>query len=84
MAFLRDIKKSDREIIRVEITKFREEHFLNIRVWYKDKNNQEYKPTQRGIAIRLVHFSEFKEAILAAEEEVQTLLKIVNSHKREP
>jgi len=70
MSFQRDLKKTDTEIIRLEITEFRGEQYLNIRVWYLDKDG-EWKPTKKGVAIRPSLFSDFKKYVLEAEQELK-------------
>jgi hypothetical protein len=64
---IRDIDKGSRgEIIRVEVTEYKGSYYLNLRVWYTDKDG-ELKPTQKGIAISPDLYPELKEAILDAE-----------------
>ncbi len=75
MAVIQDIDKGSGEIIRVEISEFKGQQYLNIRVWYMDKNTEEYRPTQKGVTIRPDLFASLKEAILKAEPEIQALLK---------
>ncbi len=70
MAFQRDLKKTDTEIIRLEITEFRGEQYFNIRIWYLDKDG-EWKPTKKGVAIRPSLFPEFKQYVLEAEQELK-------------
>ena len=72
--FRRDILKSETEIIRVEISEFRGQKLLNIRSWYQDKNTKEFKPTQRGVTMRLEHYADLKAILLEAESEVQKYL----------
>ncbi|MCR9142659.1 MAG: transcriptional coactivator p15/PC4 family protein [bacterium] len=67
MGVIRDIDKGGGEIIRVEISEFRGQNYLNLRVWYTDKESGDYKPTQKGIAIRPELYPEIKAAILDAE-----------------
>lgn len=62
---IKDIDKGKGEIIRVEISEFKGKKLLNLRVWYTDANN-EYKPTQKGIAIPPELYEQVKEAINAA------------------
>lgn len=68
MQIIKDIDKGGGEIIRVEISEFKGVTYLNLRVWYTDKESGEYKPTQKGIAIKPELFPLLKEAILKAEE----------------
>ena len=71
---IRDIDKGAGEIIRVEISEFKGQKYLNLRVWYTDKASGEYKPTQKGITVRPELYARLKEAVLEAEEAVQALL----------
>ena len=73
MGVIRDIDKGGGEIIRVEISEFRGQNYLNLRVWYTDKESGEYKPTQKGIAIKPDLYPQIKDAILAAEQEITGL-----------
>jgi len=74
MATIQDIDKGAGEIIRIEISEFKGQSYLNLRVWYTDKNSGEYKPTQKGITVKPELFSQLKEAILKAEPEIKKLL----------
>lgn len=69
MAFQRDIQKNATEVIRVEVSEYKGEKYFNVRIWYQDKNG-EYKPTQKGVAIRSTSFAEFKNYVLEAEQEL--------------
>ncbi len=71
MGVIRDIDKGGGEIIRVEVSEFRGQQYLNLRVWYTDKNSGEYKPTQKGVAVRLDLYDQLKQAVLDAETEIR-------------
>ncbi|HMU85498.1 MAG TPA: transcriptional coactivator p15/PC4 family protein [Leptospiraceae bacterium] len=71
MAILKDIEKGAGEIIRVEVSEYQGKKYLNVRVWYTDKTSGEFKPTQKGVAIRPDQFDEFLSAINAARAELQ-------------
>ncbi|MCB1306790.1 MAG: transcriptional coactivator p15/PC4 family protein [Leptospiraceae bacterium] len=73
MGIIKDIEKGAGEIVRVEISEFKGQKYLNIRIWYTDKESGEYKPTQKGIAIRPDLYPDLKAAILAAEQELNAL-----------
>lgn len=75
MAVIRDIDKGAGEIIRIEISEFKGKSYLNIRTWYTDKESGEYKPTQKGVSVRPDLFEQLKQAILAAEPQIQEVLK---------
>jgi len=67
MNIIKDIDKGGGEIIRVEISEFKGQTYLNLRVWYTDKETGEYKPTQKGIAVKPELYPMLKDAVLAAE-----------------
>jgi hypothetical protein len=71
MAILKDIEKGAGEIIRVEVSEYQGKKYLNVRVWYTDKTSGEFKPTQKGVAIRPDQYDEFLSAIHAARGELQ-------------
>lgn len=65
---IRDIEKGSRgEVIRIEVTEYKGNYFLNLRIWYTDKDG-ELKPTQKGIAVSPELYDDLKEAILSAED----------------
>lgn len=70
MGIIRDIDKGSGEIIRVEVTEFKGSKYLNLRVWYTDKETGEYKPTQKGIAVKPEFYENLKKAVLDAEKEL--------------
>jgi len=71
MGIIQDIDKGAGEIIRVEVSEYKGQKYLNLRVWYTDKASGEYKPTQKGVAIRPDMYEAVKEAILRAESELK-------------
>ncbi|MCB1174982.1 MAG: transcriptional coactivator p15/PC4 family protein [Leptospiraceae bacterium] len=73
MAIIKDIDRGRGEIIRIEVSEFKGQHHLNIRIWYTDKDSGEFKPTQKGVTFRVDQYAELKEAILAAEGVLATL-----------
>ena len=74
MGTIQDIDKGGGEIIRIEISEYKGQSYLNLRVWYTDKNSGEFKPTQKGITVKPELFSQLKEAVLKAEPEINLLL----------
>lgn len=75
MGIIRDIDRGNGEIIRVELSEFKGKTYLNLRIWYTDKESGEYKPTQKGISLKPELYGELKEAILEVEGEIQKLLQ---------
>ena len=74
MAIIHDIDKGGGEIIRIETSEYRGKQYLNLRVWYTDKQSGEFKPTQKGVTLRPELYEELKEAVLKAEPEIQKML----------
>jgi len=74
MGIIQDIDKGSGEIIRIEISEYKGQNYLNLRVWYTDKNSGEFKPTQKGITVKPELFPQLKEAVLKAEPEIKRLL----------
>lgn len=71
MPTIKDIEKGGGEIIRIEVSEYKGQKYLNVRVWYTDKNTGEYKPTQKGVAIKPDQYKDFMSAIIAAEGELK-------------
>jgi hypothetical protein len=64
---IKDIKKNNNEIIRIEVSEFKGRDLINIRIWYQsiDPNSGEliFKPTQKGVTINIAEFEELKDGI---------------------
>ena len=61
---IKDIPKSNNEIIRIEISEFKGRDLINIRIWFQsfdEKGNAVYKPTQKGIAVNVSQYEELKD-----------------------
>lgn len=67
MGIVKDIDKGGGEIIRVEVSEYKGQKYLNLRIWYMDKNSNDYRPTQKGIAVRPDLYNQIKDAVLEAE-----------------
>ncbi|MDH5716312.1 MAG: transcriptional coactivator p15/PC4 family protein [Spirochaetia bacterium] len=68
-----DIERNKTEIIRIEISEFKDKKLLNIRTWYLNDNG-EYAPTKKGISLNIDKFNALKEAILKAEQAINDLI----------
>jgi hypothetical protein len=69
LGVIRDIEKGRGEIIRIELSEYKGNTYLNLRVWYTDKDG-EYKPTQKGVSFTTEQYQDLKEAILEAGERI--------------
>ena len=48
---MKEIKKNSQEIIRIENKEYKGNKFLDCRVYFLDKETQEYRPTKKGISL---------------------------------
>ncbi|MCU0846415.1 MAG: transcriptional coactivator p15/PC4 family protein [Spirochaetes bacterium] len=63
---IKDIKKNNNEIIRIEVSEFKGRELINIRVWFQSilpGGDVEYKPTQKGVTLNIAEFAELKDGI---------------------
>ena len=67
-----DIERNSAEIIRVEISEFRDKKLLNIRTWYLNDKN-EYAPTKKGITVSVDKIADLKNALIEAENKMNNL-----------
>lgn len=67
---IKDVQKNSREIFRVEISEYKGEEYVNIRVYYKDEND-EYKPGKKGVAIKVDKYDEVYAALCDAYNELK-------------
>ena len=58
-------QKNALEIVRIEISEFNGEKYLNVRVWYDAGKGlaQEYKPSHKGLTLSLDKIGELKKGI---------------------
>lgn len=62
---IKDIDRGRGEVIRIEVSEYKGKKFLNLRIWYTDKEGV-LKPTQKGVAFTPEMYEELKAAILEA------------------
>jgi hypothetical protein len=63
---IKDIKKNNNEIIRIEVSEFKGRELINIRIWFQSidgQGNVVYKPTQKGITLNLNEYDELRDGI---------------------
>lgn len=64
---IKDIKKNNNEIIRIEVSEYKGRDLINIRIWYQamdaGSNDMVYKPSQKGITLNINEFNELKDGI---------------------
>ena len=64
---IKDIKKNNNEIIRIEVSEYKGRELINIRIWYQaiDANSGDlvFKPTQKGVTLNITEFEELKDGV---------------------
>ena len=64
---IKDIQKNSSEIIRIEVSEFKGQDLINIRIWYAaqdfNSGNIVYKPTQKGITLNISEYDELRDGI---------------------
>ena len=66
---MKEIQKNSQEIIRIENKEYKGNKFLDVRVYYKDRDTEEYKPTKKGISFNHRIAKEVIEALLEEMEQ---------------
>ena len=67
---IKDIEKNATNKIRVSITEFKGNNYIDLRVYYEDDAG-EYKPTKKGITFRPDQISQVMDGLLQAEKEIK-------------
>lgn len=63
---IKDIQRNNSEIIRIEVSEYKGNELINLRIWYQaidDKGDVTYKPTQKGVTLNISKYQELKEAV---------------------
>ncbi len=64
---IKDIKKNNNEIIRIEVSEFKGRDLINIRVWYQSMDSAQgemiYKPTPKGVTLNVSEYEELKDGV---------------------
>ncbi len=61
-----EFEKNNREKVMVLIKKFKNNYYLDIRVYFKG-NDDEYKPSKKGLMISLELLDDLKDALSKVE-----------------
>jgi len=69
-------QKNPLEEVRTEITEYRGNRYLNIRIWFDAAENgqPEWRPSQKGITLNVTLYDDLKKAVLKAGKEIEKLL----------
>jgi hypothetical protein len=71
-ALVARISKNPTEEVRVSLTSYRGHDLVDIRVFFQDEQG-EWRPTKRGVSLSVDSFTELREAIVKAEEMLNTV-----------
>ena len=71
-ALVARIAKNPTEEVRISLTSFRGHDLVDIRVFFQDEQG-EWRPTKRGVSLSVDSFAELREAVVKAEEMLNTL-----------
>jgi hypothetical protein len=64
---LKEIPRERGEVLRLSVNEYKGKLLLNIRIWYTDEN-EELRPTKKGVTVNAKQFPDFKGAVIDAEE----------------
>ena len=65
-----EIKKNNTESIRMSQSEFKGKSFIDCRVWFREDDNSDWKPTKKGIAFNPSVTKELVEGILQVHEQI--------------
>lgn len=66
-----EIQKSETEIIRISTSEFKGVPYVDVRIFFKDENSGEYRPTKKGLTVRQELLHALAEGIFQADQAVQ-------------
>lgn len=65
------LQKNAREQYRLAVERYHGHACVDLRVFYEDDDSGEYKPSRKGLCIRLERWSAFRAALSELEEQLQ-------------
>lgn len=68
---LHEVTKNTQETIRFQISEFKGQQYVDIRVYYRD-DSDELKPSKKGLSISPAIWSEFLKGIKRLDAELHT------------
>ncbi|MBU0533202.1 MAG: transcriptional coactivator p15/PC4 family protein [Candidatus Omnitrophica bacterium] len=79
---IKDIEKNGNNKIRVSISEFKGNNYIDVRVYYEDDEG-EYKPTKKGVTFTPELISQVIDGLLQAEKEIKNFPVPENSAPKE-
>ena len=65
-----DVPRSETEVIRVSTREYKGVQYVDLRVFFKDKQSGEYRPTKKGLTVKRDQIHEVAKAVCLAEEAI--------------
>ena len=62
------VEKNGREQIYVRLRSYEGHPLIDVRIWYQDKQTEEWKPSPKGISISVERYEELRAAIEQIDE----------------
>ena len=63
-----DVPRSETEVIRISTREYKGVHYVDLRVFFQDKQSGEYRPTKKGLTVKKDQIHEVAKAVCLAEE----------------
>lgn len=57
-------QKNSREQVHIHLKQFEGHPIIDIRVWYQDRETEQWRPTQKGVSVSTELYDALSEAIL--------------------
>ena len=61
-------EKNGHEQVYVRLRAYEGHPLIDVRIWYQDKQTEEWKPSPKGISISVDHYEELRAAIERIDE----------------
>lgn len=55
--------RGEGEQVQLSIREFENRHYLDVRIWFLPKNEQEYKPTKKGLLLDLKQINNLNKGV---------------------
>jgi len=63
------IQKNPTEKIQVSEKEYKDNKYIDVRIWYLDEKSGEYKPTKKGVSFTEEHWADFIDKLNESETE---------------
>ena len=60
--------RNDNENVYLTIREYKQQRYIDLRVFYLPKDSDEMRPTKKGITVRIEHLADLKKGIYACEK----------------